>query len=326
MLKLSAFVLAQDALATDIRQDLATVLDGIAGASKAIMNTLSQPASFNLSRTSKRRNVFGEVVKPLDLFANNELLKRCKTGNKISLMASEENEKPLLLSSDPDTRFVVTFDPLDGSSNIGTGIPVGTIFGIYERLPNLALDDVANFQRSGRALICSGYIIYGYNTVMVMSMGNGTHSFLLNPGDFEFRQVSQMIRFGSGKTYSINEAYYETFSKPIQDWLLSTKSEPGYSARYIGTLVADFHRNLLQGGVFVYPDTQKNPEGKLRLTYECIPMAFLAEQAGGKAINTRGEAILDIVPEHVHQCSSFIVGDAAAVEKIGQFVTSPSNG
>jgi len=231
------------------------------------------------------------------------------------VMASEEDEGPIDIPQ-PYTpgKYVVLFDPLDGSSNIDVNAPVGTIFSIYRRVTTQGAGEMKDLLQSGRKVVASGYVIYGSSTMLVYSTGQGVHGFTYDPTIGEFLLSHDQIKMQStGKYYSVNESHFGKWTKGIQRAVRGLHGDfperiKGKNSRYIGSLVADFHRNLIAGGIFLYPaDMQKNPQGKLRLLYEAIPMAFLAEQAGGAA--TDGTTpILDIVPQELHQRVPLVIG------------------
>lgn len=265
-------------------------------------------------------NIQGEFVQKLDEYANETFKRALEHRGHTCMVVSEEEDEPVLV--DPrwhSGRYVVTVDPLDGSSNIDVNATIGTIFGVFRRKsPEGAPAEHADALRPGRDLVAAGYIVYGSGTVLVLGSDAGVHGFTLDPTVGEFFLSHPNIRIPEGKTYSCNEAYARRWSSGINTFLASVK-ERGFRARYIGSLVADFHRNLLKGGVFLYPADTKSPSGKLRLLYEGFPLAFLAEKAGGAATDGR-IAILDRVPEALHERTPLIIGDTALVEEITSLV------
>jgi fructose-1,6-bisphosphatase I len=237
-------------------------------------------------------------------------------------MASEEDEKPIVVERDRELgRYVVIFDPLDGSGNIDVNISVGTIFSILRREPDpsRSRDPLADVLQPGFRQIAAGYVVYGSSTMLVYTTGNGVHGFTLDPSFGAFLLSHERITMPrQGNTYSVNEANADGFPEGYRRFLAHLRAggaDRVYSTRYIGSLVADFHRTLLRGGIFLYPPTRHHPGGKLRLMYEANPIAFLAEQAGGAATDGAGR-ILDIQPDGLHQRTPLIVGSPAEVEML----------
>ncbi len=273
--------------------------------------------------TAGRTNVQGEEQQKLDVLAN-EVMKEafCHTG-RVALMASEEEDDPI--PTDPSAasgKYVMLFDPLDGSSNIDVNVSIGTIFSVQHRVSDEGCANVTDCLQNGRQQTAAGYVIYGSSTVMVYSAGNGVHCFTLDPIIGEFRLIDHDVETpATGKYYSINESNYRRWSAGYQQAVSCFKGLAGdghgKNARYIGSLVADFHRNLLAGGIFMYPADTKSPKGKIRLLYEASPLAFVAEQAGGAASDGR-TPILDIEPTDLHQRTPLVIGsrdDVAFVER-----------
>jgi len=260
-------------------------------------------------------NVHGEEVKKLDEFAN-EIFKHVLLKSGIVAAIASEEEDEVVIS--PPGRYIVVYDPLDGSSNIEVNVSIGTIFGIYRNNSgeNVSIKD---FLRSGRELVAAGYLIYGSSTMLVYTTGQGVHGFTLDPSIGEFILSHYDIKIPEeGKIYSINEAYESRWDDKMKSFIKNLK-ENGKTLRYIGSLVADFHRNLLKGGIFLYPADRKNPHGKLRLLYEAIPLAFIVEQAGGYASDGKGN-ILDRIPESIHEKTPLFIGSRKEVEKLENFL------
>lgn len=258
-------------------------------------------------------NVQGEFVQKLDLYANETFKGALAHGGHTAMVVSEEEEEPWRIP-EPfySGRYVVTVDPLDGSSNIDVNAAIGTIFGIYRRRsPEGTRAEDADALRPGRELIAAGYLVYGAGTVLVLASELGVHGFTLDPSVGEFFLSHPNITTPEAKTYSCNEAYSQQWQPGVCAWLGEVKGK-GWRARYIGSLVADFHRNLLKGGVFVYPATAASPEGKLRLLYEGFPLAYICERAGGAATDGR-RRILDIHPDALHQRTPLVIGSKAGV-------------
>ena len=268
-------------------------------------------------------NVQGEQQQKLDVLANEVMKEAFRHTGRVSLMASEEEEDPI--PADPTAasgKYIVLFDPLDGSSNIDVNVSIGTIFSIQRRVSADGCASVVDCLQKGREQVAAGYVIYGSSTVFVYSAGKGVHCFTLDPIIGEFRLVNHDVQTPpTGKYYSINESNYTRWSSGYQKVVRCFKGvdgdDNGKNARYIGSLVADFHRNLLAGGIFMYPGDTKSPKGKLRLLYEASPLAFVAEQAGGAASDGTGP-ILDIEPTELHQRTPLVIGsrdDVAFVER-----------
>jgi len=270
-------------------------------------------------------NVQGEEQQKLDVYANNALLHCLGLRDSVAALVSEEDEEPVIINQNPERgKYIVIFDPLDGSSNIDVNVNVGTIFSIQRRLPLNEGDLQASILQPGYKQVAAGYVLYGPSTVLVYTTGNGVHGFTLDPTIGAFVLSSERMTMPEqGQYYSTNEAHAAEWPEEYREYLrlLRTKGVNGktYSSRYIGSLVADFHRTLLKGGVFLYPPTAKVPNGKLRLLYEANPLAFIAEQAGGMAVNgpTR---ILDLQPTDIHQRTPFIVGSRRELEALSKVV------
>jgi fructose-1,6-bisphosphatase I len=255
-------------------------------------------------------NVQGEQQQKLDVYANNLFIRMMRTQGAVCAVASEENED--IVHFDNGGKYVVTMDPLDGSSNIDVNVSIGTIFSVYKRLstgPRATLED---FLQPGTAQVAAGYIVYGSSTMLVYSTGHGVNGFTLDPSIGTFCLSHPDMRTpADGKIYSINEGNWHDFSDGVRSYIDACKKKK-MSARYIGSLVADFHRNLLKGGIYIYPGTTKAPKGKLRLLYEANPLAFLVEQAGGKATDGTTR-ILDLKPTELHQRTPLYIGSSALV-------------
>jgi fructose-1,6-bisphosphatase I len=272
-------------------------------------------------------NVQGEEQQKLDVFANNALLHCLGLRDSVAALVSEEDEEPVIINQDPEHgKYIIIFDPLDGSSNIDVNVNVGTIFSIQKRLPDGQGDLNASILQPGYKQVAAGYVVYGPSTVLVYTSGNGVHGFTLDPTIGTYVLSNENMRMPQqGSYYSTNEANAATWPAEYRDYIAMLRRGEldgrTYSSRYIGSLVADFHRTLLKGGVFLYPPTMKSPKGKLRLLYEANPLAFIAEQAGGMAINgVGGRRILELQPEEIHQRTPFIVGSKREVEALQNIV------
>ncbi len=265
-------------------------------------------------------NVQGEVQQKLDVYANEALIHCLSLRESIGIIASEENEKPIVLRHDsPSAKYAIVFDPLDGSSNIDVAVTIGTTFAILRRPDgDKAGDPLEWVLQPGRKQVAAGYVVYGSSTVLVYSAGHGVHGFTLDPGVGSYILTHEDIRIPpTGLYYSINESYCDRWPGVYARYLARLKSgETGrrYSSRFVGSMVADFHRTLLRGGVFIYPPNTDHPEGKLRLLYEANPVAFLAEQAGGAA-SDGVRPILDVQPRDIHQRTPLVVGGRAEMEE-----------
>jgi fructose-1,6-bisphosphatase I len=273
-----------------------------------------------------RTNVHGEAVQKLDEFANATIIKTTDHTGHLAGMASEEMEDIYHIpDKHPHGNYILVFDPVDGSSNIDVNVSIGTIFSIYRRKSSGPRATLEDFLRQGREQVCAGYIIYGSSTMLVYTSGQGVHGFTLDPTLGEFLLSQENITIPKrGRYYSANESNYPNWDSGVRRYIDHLRqSDPPYSARYIGSLVADFHRNLLKGGVFLYPGDAKSPQGKLRLIYEASPLAFVAEQAGGRA-STGQQSILDLQPEKLHQRVPLIIGSADDVAEAEEFMRDQS--
>jgi len=295
--------------------EVAGVIDAIALAGKALAHKVRRARVDDVLGEVGETNLHGEKQQKLDVIADRLLLQCLRERSDVALFASEEREDPVVLRPASDGgRFCVLVDPLDGSSNVDVAVSVGTIFSI---LPNDQSDETTERAtlQPGSNQLAAGYILYGSSVVMLLTMGDGVDMFVLDPLVGDFLLVWEGLRIpDERKIYSINEAYVNDFDAGLRDYLEFAHGA-GYAARYVGSMVADVHRTLIKGGVFLYPATRKAPEGKLRLMYEGNPMAFVVEQAGGAAAAGRGR-ILDVVPEHLHQRTPVILGSAAEVEQV----------
>lgn len=289
------------------------LLSGITMATKLIQAKVRCAGLGDILGSHGDVNIQGEVQQKLDVYANQVLAHCLGVRESIGVLASEENEEPMLVhGGSENAKYAVVFDPLDGSSNIDVNVSVGTTFSILRRPEGAGLDDPERWVlQPGSEQIAAGYVVYGSSTILVYSVGNGVHGFTLDPSVGAFILSHPNMRMpDQGTYYSVNEAYRDTFPEPYNDYLDRLRSGAlgqKYSSRYIGSMVADFHRTLLKGGVFLYPPTTENPAGKLRLLYEANPIAFLAEAAGGIASNG-AQRVLDIHPESIHQRTALVVG------------------
>lgn len=265
-------------------------------------------------------NVQGEEVKKLDIICNEAFIEGLERGEDCCAVVSEENDDihHIEVTNERGGKYIVTMDPLDGSSNIDVNAPIGTIFAIYKKIDEGSKATMADCMQKGNAQLAAGYIIYGSSTMLVYTTGNGVNGFTLDDTINEYCLSHPNMQIPKdGKIYSLNEGNIQHFPKGVQDFVKYCQDN-SFSARYIGSMVGDFHRNLLKGGIFIYPPTDKAPNGKLRLLYECNPMSMLIEQAGGRA-TTGKERILDIQPMELHQRVPIFIGSENLVKKAEEF-------
>ncbi len=294
------------------------LLSAITLATKMIQAKIRQAGLLDVLGSAGDTNVQGETQQKLDVYANQALLHCLGLRDSVAMLVSEENEEPVVFDRDPQTgKYVVIFDPLDGSSNIDVNVSVGTIFSIYRR-PDEGHHDLKRVcLQPGWKQVAAGYVVYGSSTIMVYTTGNGVYGFTLDPAIGAYVLSHNNLRMPKqGMYYSVNEGQAHTFPHEYRDYLDRLRFGAlghSYSSRYVGSLVADFHRTMLKGGVFLYPPTQKYAKGKLRLMYEANPLAFVAEQAGGMAVDGQ-RRILDIEPENIHQRTPLVLGSQVEVE------------
>jgi fructose-1,6-bisphosphatase I len=303
-------------------QDLSALMNRIALAGKLVARRLSRAGLMEgaLGFTGEV-NVQGESVKKMDVYANEVFISVFKQSGLVCRLASEEMEKPYYIPENcPIGRYTLLYDPIDGSSNIDTNINVGSIFAIRQQEGTDEDGSALDLLQNGRKQIAAGYILYGPSTMLVYSIGRGVHAFTLDPSLGEFILSSENIRVPEhGAIYSVNEGNFWQWDEPIRDYIRYVHRHEGYTARYSGALVGDFHRILFQGGVFLYPGTLKKPEGKLRLLYETAPLAFLIEQAGGRA-STGTEELLDVIPDKLHARTPLVIGSREDVTLVESFI------
>jgi fructose-1,6-bisphosphatase I len=308
----------QETLYPESRGTFSWLLSGITLATKMIQARVRRAGLLDVAGSAAGTNVHGEVQQKLDIYANEALLHCLGTRDSVAVLVSEENDRPITFDRAVETgRYVVIFDPLDGSSNIDVNVTVGTIFSIFRR-PDVSPRDLHSaVLQPGSRQVAAGYVVYGSSTIFIYTAGRGVFGFTLDPNIGAYVLSHENIRMpDQGKFYSVNEANADTFPKRYQNYLARLRSGrlgQNYGSRYIGSLVADFHRTLLKGGVFLYPPTKSHSGGKLRLLYEANPLAFIAEQAGGIASDgTR--RVLDIQPENIHQRTPFIFGSRVEMQ------------
>jgi fructose-1,6-bisphosphatase I len=297
--------------------ELSQLLRDIALASKVVNREVNKAGLINIMGGLGSQNSGGEEQQKLDVLADIRFTRALMKGGEACVIISEENETYVDLNN--NGKYVIAIDPLDGSSNIDVNVSIGTIFSIYRRKSKVGSPiSEADILQSGEEQVAAGYILYGSSTMLVYTTGHGVNGFTYEPtlGEY-FLSHPDMKVPEQGKIFSVNEGSYNSFSKSVKDYVQYCK-DSNYTGRYIGSLVADFHRNLMKGGIYIYPATAKDKNGKLRLLYECNALAFVAEQAGGKATNGR-QRILEIKPETLHQRTPFYVGSIKMVEKAESF-------
>ncbi|EOX3297480.1 fructose-bisphosphatase [Vibrio cholerae] len=312
--------------------ELSSLLASIRLAAKIVNREINKAGLADIIGASGNDNIQGEEQQKLDLYANEKFKAALEARDQVCGVASEEEDEAVAFSKElnKNAKYVVLMDPLDGSSNIDVNVSVGTIFSIYRRVSPVGTPPTQeDFLQPGNKQVAAGYVIYGSSTMLVYTTGNGVNGFTYDPSLGTFYLSHENMRIPeNGKIYSINEGNYIRFPTGVKKYIKFCQEnvpEEGrpYTSRYIGSLVADFHRNLLKGGIYLYPSTQSHPNGKLRLLYECNPMAFLIEQAGGLA-SDGARRIMDIKPTELHQRVPFFVGSKNMVHKVETFLeTSP---
>lgn len=307
--------------------ELSKLINAIRLAAKVVNHEVNKAGLIDILGAAGETNVQGESQQKLDVLANEKFIQALRNREIVCGIASEEEEDFITINSQDENhqnKYVVLIDPLDGSSNIDVNVSVGTIFSIYRRLtPSGTPVTLQDFLQPGVNQVAAGYIIYGTSTMLVYTTGHGVNGFTLNPAIGTFYLSHPNMEFPeTGKIYSVNEGNYTHFPQGVKDYIKYCQMEEGdrpYTSRYIGSLVSDFHRNMIKGGIYMYPKSSLNSNGKLRLLYECNPMAFLAEQAGGKASDGFGR-IMEIQPEELHQRVPFFCGSRKMVETAEQFM------
>lgn len=301
------------------RGDFTNLMYDIALAAKVIAHKTNRAGLLPILGRAGATNVQGEDQQKLDVYADDVLYKLCDHTGRLCVMASEEREDIIPIPEGYEKgKYVLVYDPLDGSSNIDVNVSIGTIFGIFRTLDLDRRGRLEDCLQPGRDLLAAGYVLYGSSTMLVYSTGKGVHGFTLDPDIGEFLLSHENMRFPEPPAYySVNHAYWPRWSPEVQaymKWLRDGDDSPNLSERYIGSLVADFHRNLLRGGVFLYPAELRKPQGKLRLLYEAAPLAYLAEQAGGYGSDGT-QSLLNVKPQSLHQRVPAYIGNRTLVEK-----------
>ncbi len=324
---LGQFIIEKQADFPYSKGELSRLLRDIGIAAKIVNREVSKAGLADILGETGENNVQGEQVKKLDVFANEQFIAALTVGGECCAIASEENEEiiPVSNQQSKSAKYVVAIDPLDGSSNIDANVSVGTIFAIYRRTSLSGSGTLEDFLQKGSEIVAAGYVIYGSSAMLVYSTGKGVNGFTLDPsiGEFCLSHPSMKIP-KNGKIYSINEGYYIHFPDGVKKFIKWCQEEDKasnrpLSSRYIGSAVADIHRNIIYGGIFIYPTTSQNPKGKLRLLYECNPLSFIVEQAGGKA-SDGFKRILDLEPLQLHQRTPLFIGSAELVEVCEDFM------
>ena len=328
---LTEFIVEKQAEYPNASGELTRLLNDIGIAAKFVNREVNRAGLGDVMGYAGEVNVQGEDQKKLDVYANDQFLAALQSGGECCAVGSEENEEIIVFDSSrsKNGKYVVAIDPLDGSSNIESNVSLGTLFSIYLRRTVRGPATLEDFLQPGRNLVAAGYVLYGSSTVLVYTTGNGVNGFTLDPSVGLFILSHPDMKYpAGGNIYSVNEANYIYFPEGVKRYIQYCQQDDKathrpYSTRYIGSMVADFHRNMVRGGIFIYPGTTKSKKGKLRLLYECNPVAFLAEQAGGKA-SDGFHRILDIQPKALHERSPIFVGPVHMVENAEELMKQHS--
>jgi len=326
---LGEFILDNQKDYPDASGELTSLFSSIRLAAKVLHREINKAGLVDITGSAGDENVQGEQQQKLDVYANERFKNALAQRGVVCGIASEEEEEFVKFeeTKNLEGKYVVLIDPLDGSSNIDVNVSVGTIFSVYHRVsPVGSKVTEADFLQPGHQQVAAGYVIYGSSTMMVYSTGSGVNGFTYDPtiGVFCLSHPNLQVP-QDGSIYSVNEGNYIRFPEGVKKYIKYCQEEDEstqrpYTSRYIGSLVSDFHRNLIKGGIYLYPTSSRYPEGKLRLLYECNPMAYLIEQAGGKAIFQPGQRILDLEPSKLHQRCPLFVGSPNMVDKLAQFI------
>lgn len=316
LMTLTRFLIGEQRKYPTATGELTTLLNALQTAIKSVSSAVRKAGMTNLFGLASTVNVQGEEVKRLDVLSNELFINMLKESFTTYKMISEENEHAIEIDDDKAGKYLIAFDPLDGSSNIEASVSIGSIFAIYRHDPK------ATDLPSGRAIVAAGYALYGSATVIVLAINNNAHCFMLDPAIGEFVLTEPNIKMKPrGSIYSVNEGYHSKWDQAMKNYVHKKKypekeGQKPYSSRYVGSMVADLHRTFKYGGIFMYPRTSDAPNGKLRLLYECNPMAFVVEKAGGKAMVAPGQSILDIKPTNIHQRTPIFIGSVDDVDEI----------
>ncbi|BAU53711.1 class 1 fructose-bisphosphatase [Mucilaginibacter gotjawali] len=319
---LGQFIIEKQADFPYAKGELSRLLRDIGIAAKIVNREVNKAGLADILGEAGTTNIQGEGQKKLDVYANEQFISALKHGGECCIVASEENDEYIPIESDVsiDAKYIVAMDPLDGSSNIDVNVAVGTIFSIYRRKSTNGKATIDDVLQNGNEQVAAGYVIYGSSTMLVYTTGKGVNGFTLDPSIGEFCLSHPDMKIPKdGTIYSINEGYYSHFPDGVKKYIKycqveDKKTNRPYTSRYIGSMVADIHRNLIKGGIFIYPVTAGAANGKLRLVYECNPMAFIIEQAGGLASNGY-QRILELDVKELHQRSAIFIGSENMVKK-----------
>jgi len=324
---LGEFIIENQASFSYSSGELSSLLNAIRLAAKVVNHEVNKAGLVDLFGSSGDVNVQGEQQQKLDVFANTTFIQALKNRNIVCGIVSEEDDdfiKVDCIDNNNSSKYVVLMDPLDGSSNIDVNVSVGTVFSIYRRITPIGSPvEMEDFLQPGINQVAAGYVIYGTSTMIVFTTGDGVNGFTLNPAIGSFYLSHPDMKFPeTGSIYSVNEGNYTHFPIGVKKYIKYCQMDEGdrpYTSRYIGSLVSDFHRNMIKGGIYIYPNSTIHQEGKLRLLYECNPVAFIAEQAGAKASNGY-QRILELKPKEIHERVPFYCGNTAMVEKLESFL------
>lgn len=309
--------------------ELSRIINSIRLAAKVVNYKVNKAGLVDIVGAAGEQNIQGEDQQKLDVYANEVFIQTLINREIVCGIASEENDHFITVSGSDEShnnKYILLMDPLDGSSNIDVNVPVGTIFSVYRRVTPVGTPvTMEDFLQPGINQVAAGYVIYGTSTMLVYTTGHGVNGFTLNPAIGTFYLSHPNMRFREdGNIYSINEGNYVHFPQGVKNYIKYCQLEEGdrpYTSRYIGSLVSDIHRNIIKGGIYIYPTSSKSPNGKLRLLYECNPIAFIAEQAGGKASNGYSR-IMEITPSELHERSPFFCGSRNMVDKAEEFMAA----
>uniref|UniRef100_A0A0N5CGY2 Fructose-1,6-bisphosphatase isozyme 2 n=1 Tax=Strongyloides papillosus TaxID=174720 RepID=A0A0N5CGY2_STREA len=318
------FVLAEQKKYPEATGDFSHLITSLLTAFKAISCAVRKAGLASLYGMAGNTNIQGEDVKKLDVLSNELMINMLKSSYTCNVLISEENETIIEVEDARKGKYIVTFDPLDGSSNIDCLVSIGTIFGVYKKMSDGLKAIESDYLQPGNKLLAGGYCLYGSATIVVLTTGHGVNGFMLDPAIGEFILTNPRMKCPSkGKIYSINEGYAAKWSKGVSEYVRTRKfpeeGKKSMGQRYVGSMVADVHRTLLNGGIFMYPATTDAPKGKLRILYECFPMAFIMEQAGGLA-TTGNQRMLDVVPTKIHDRSPIFLGSKEDVEELLSYI------
>lgn len=324
---LGQFIIEKQADFPYAKGELSRLLRDIGIAAKIVNREVNKAGLMDILGHAGSTNIQGENQQKLDVFANEQFINALKSGGECCIVASEENEDIILIDTPvaKNAKYIVAIDPLDGSSNIDVNVAIGTIFSIYRKTDIGRRASLADVYQKGTNQVAAGYVIYGSSTMLVYTTGKGVNGFTLDPSIGEFcLSHPDMKTPADGTIYSVNEGNYVHFPKGVKQYIKYCQAEDKltkrpYTSRYIGSMVADLHRNLIKGGIFIYPVTASAPNGKLRLVYECNPMALIIEQAGGRATNGT-QRILELDVTELHQRSPIFIGSENMVRKAEQFM------